>query len=83
MSSIESIKSLYIFTTIINGKEQIVIGPDHVPFIYLSMELIEESKIIEQMQEWSNRVGACFKLQLFTQLTIVDVVEPIKSELTM
>jgi hypothetical protein len=83
MSEVIPIESLYIFTTVVDGLEQIVVGPDKMPFIYLDTKPIKEGKIVEQVQEWSNYTGTCFTLRLFKQSTIVDIIEPMKTTQTM
>lgn len=75
---------LYVITTIINGVEKIMIGTDRVPLIYLNdLEAIKEYHILEDLQSLANETGVSYKLQQFTQTKIVDVIEPMKTELTM
>ena len=78
------ISCLYVITTIINGVEKIMIGTDRVPLIYLNdLEAIKEYHILEDLQSLANETGVSYKLQQFTQTKIVDVIEPMKTELTM
>jgi len=83
VNEVEEIKSLYVVTAIVNGEERIMIGTDQLPFIYWRMETIKEHKIIEQLQELSNKTGICMKLKLFAELTTLDVIEPMKSDKMM
>jgi hypothetical protein len=83
VNEVEEIKSLYVVTAIVNREERIMIGTDQLPFIYWGMETIKEHKIIEQLQELSNKTGICMKLKLFAELTVLDVIEPMQSDKMM
>jgi hypothetical protein len=83
VNKVEEIKSLYVVTAIVNGEERIMIGTDQLPFIYWRMKTIKEHKIIEQLQELSNKTGICMKLKLFAELTVLDVIEPMQSDKMM
>jgi len=77
------INALYVFTAISDGKEQIAIGADGVPFIYLSKDIIDKEDMINKFQEWANNSGQVFKLRLFAHLSTLDEIVPMKTNLTM
>lgn len=79
----QEIEKLFVYTTMADGIEKIAIGEDDIPFIYLSMDALKESNIQENMQKWANAAGIVVSLKVFIPLTVLDVVEPMKTDLTM
>jgi hypothetical protein len=83
MSEIVPITALYVFTTVVDGIEKIAVGADGLPFVYLSQLAITEFDIMPKMQRWADSTGITLKLQLFAQLTLLDIIEPMQSKSTM
>jgi hypothetical protein len=83
MSEPIPMKALYVFTTVVDGIEKIAVGADGLPFVYLSQLAITEFDIMRKMQQWADKTGITLKLQLFAQLTLLDVIEPMQSKSVM
>jgi hypothetical protein len=76
------IEALYIYTTIVDGQEKVVVGTDGIPFIYITMEALIQNKTPEKMQIWADKIGAKMVLKMFAPIKVIDIIEPMKSGMT-
>ena len=81
--NIVGINVLYMYTSIINGQEKIMVDAIGTPLIYLNIKALIGEDLPKKMQLWSNSSGLCMTLKMFTLTKIVDRIEPMKTELTM
>lgn len=85
MKPIIPIEVVWICTTIDDGKEVIIVDSHGTPFVYTSitLKILMESGVLEQLQKWANASGRSFALKKFTCQVTLDEIVPMKTELTM
>ena len=73
--------NLFVFTTILNGKEVIVKlgvenGAPPISLVYLSEKAIEEDRIKESLQKISDLHGILFTLKEYHLIRATNVITP-------
>ena len=83
MTELKSEVELLIYTVNVDGLDQIVVGSNGVPFIFLGEDPELMSVTTKQIQEWANKSYMKFRLLRYVVKEVIDVIEPMPSTQTM